>query len=174
MENIIHFCEQNGERKLLELLDVANLSKPDLDDLPFGCSTTFSRFFDIAYNINTKMFGIAELGGCFCEEQFIVKFKNELSEIAIDKIKSSVQGLYSDKATVKNLVSVLDNIIYIMGVEEVILDNFASEDRFNRRLSELRRNIERATSRAIAEELEKFQEKYPDSDDVIEKVSREY
>ena len=36
----------NSESKLIEVLDRANLSDRELDELPFDISTTFSRFFD--------------------------------------------------------------------------------------------------------------------------------
>lgn len=173
--NIIFNNPDENDFKLLELQDDLNLSKEDLEDLPWGMGTTYSRFFEVMYAPNSKSLGVLEVNGAGAEFQFDVTLKEKLSQQDIELIRERVQGLHKQGSKVQDLVQILCWVVNsIADVEEVIIDNFASEDRFNRRLSELRRNIERATSRAIAEELEKFKDKYPDSDDVIEKVSREY
>ena len=42
----IDLLRDGSESKLLEVLDQANLSDRELDELPFGANNGFSRFFD--------------------------------------------------------------------------------------------------------------------------------
>ena len=65
----IDLLEIGSESKLLELLDRANLSDRELDELPFGVNSTFSRFFTagLVEKSDGIFFGSCECGGCFCD-----------------------------------------------------------------------------------------------------------
>lgn len=173
--NIIFNNHDEYCQEFLELTDNLNLSREDLEDLPWGMGTTYSRFFEVIYAPDSKSLGVLEVNGCGAEFQFDVVLKEKLSQQDIESIRERVQGLHKRDSKVQDLVQILCWIVNsVAPVEEVRTDNFASEDRFNRRLSELRRNIESSISRAITNEIEKFQEKYPDSEDVIRKIEKEY
>lgn len=174
--NIIFNNPDEYNQNLLELQDNLNLSREDLEDLPWDRGTTYSRFFEVIYAPDSQSLGVLEFNGYHgAEFQFDVVLKEKLSQQDIESIRERVQGLHNKDSKVQDLVQILCWIVNsVASVEEVRTDNFASEDRFNRRLTELRRNIESSISRAIANEIEKFQEKYPDSEDVIRKISKEY
>lgn len=74
----IDLLQIGSESKLLSVQDQANLSDREIDEIPFGVSTSFSRLFDAILLENEKgiYFACNEVGGCFCEPAYVLELNS--------------------------------------------------------------------------------------------------
>lgn len=172
----ISLLETDGEYKLLELLDNYELTDRELEDFPFGMSTTFSRFFVLVQTSEDKIFfSVFEIGGCFCEDAFVLELNTFPSEEIISSIKSNLEKLHSRGRTVSNLIHQLGNIKSILDVKCTLINKFSKNEIYEDLLRELRNEVKEA----ISERLTRFKFQNSSEDEeilntVINKVRKEY
>ena len=173
----IDLLQIGSESKLLELLDRANLSDRELDELPFGVNTTFSRFFTagLVEKSDGVFFGSCECGGCFCDVVYELELNSWPSEPVIREISEMLIKLDRNGATVNNFKGVLNSIYYKLDVKKLIVDEFKREELEDKMIYELRSNIREAINSTIYD----FRDKYStvaekDLERIIKDIRREF
>lgn len=169
----------NSESKLLEVLDQANLSDRELDEIPFGISTTFSRFFD-AHLIQNKtgdiFFVCFEVGGCFYEEAYILELNTWPEERIIQEISEMLIKLDRIGISIQNLKGTLDRIYYKLDVKTVKINIFQQEELKEELIYNLRTDIQFAINNAIEEFRDKnlFKIQENDLELIIKNIRTEF
>lgn len=150
----INLLQVGSESILLGLLDRANLSDRELDDLPFGVNSTFSRFFEI-YLIETidniLYFRCNEVGGCFCEPAYILELNSWPEESGIQEITEILIKLDRPGTTVDNFKTALSSIYYKLNVKKSVVNEFQREELEDRLIQELRVTIQEAIIKAVCD-----------------------
>lgn len=118
----IDLLQVGSESKLLEVLDQANLSDRELDELPFGVNNGFSRFFDaiLLENENGIYFACNEVGGCFCEPAYVLELNSWPEDSLIEEISEMLKKLDRVGVRVQNLLGTLSNIGYKLDVKNFL------------------------------------------------------
>ena len=175
----IDLLQIGSESKLIEVLDRANLSDRELDEVPFGMNTTFSRFFDI-YLIETidniLYFRCNEVGGYFCEPAYILELNSWPEESVIQEISQMLRSLDRVGSTIDNLKGTLSGIFYRLDVKKTTVNEFQREELEDNLINELRTDIQFAINEAI----EKFRDKNSsnlaekDLERIIKDIRREF
>lgn len=135
----IDLLQIGSESKLLEVLDIANLSDRELDELPFGVNSTFSRFFTaiLAESSDGIFFGCFECG----ELAYVLELNSWPEEEVIQEISALLIKLDRVGSTIDNLKGTLSSILYKLDVKKTTVDEFQREDLEDRLIYELRTNI---------------------------------
>lgn len=174
----IDLLQIGSESKLLEVLDRANLSDRELDELPFGVNSTFSRFFT-AVLVETSdgiLFGSCECGGCFCEVAYELELNSWPEESVIQEISQMLRNLDRIGSTIDNLKGTLSGIFYKLDVKKTTVNEFQREELEDDLIYELRTDIQFA----IIEAIEKFRDKNSsnlaekDLERIIKDIRREF
>ena len=169
----------NSESKLIEVLDRANLSDRELDELPFDISTTFSRFFDaglVQTKDNIIYFCCNEVGGCFCEPVYVLELNIWPEESIIKEISEMLIKLDRPGVQVQNLKETLERIFYKLDVKSIKINEFQREEVEDDLIYKLRTDIRFA----IDEVIEKFRDKNysnlaeKDLEQIINNIRREF
>ena len=153
----IDLLQLGSESKLLEVLDRANLSGRELDEVPFGMNTTFSRFFT-AVLVETPdgiFFGSCECGGYFCELAYELELNSWPEESVIQEISQMLRNLDRIDSTINNLKGTLSRIFHKLDVKKTTVNEFQREQNRDDLIYELRTDIQFA----IDEAIEKFRDK---------------
>ncbi len=174
----IDLLQVGSESKLLEVLDQANLSDRELDELPFGVNNGFSRFFDANLLETDKgiYFACNEVGGCFCEPAYILELNSFPEEEVIQEISAMLIKLDSLGTRVDNLKGTLDSIYYKLDVKKALVNEFQREELEDSLIHELRINISDSINLAI----DNFRDKYSsiitetDLERIIKDIQREF
>lgn len=174
--NTTDLLQIGSESKLLEVLDQANLSDSELDEIPFGVSTTFSRFFDANLLETDKgiYFVCNEVGGCFCEPAYILELNSFPEEKVIQEISAILRKL--DRIGVDNLKGTLSCIFHKLDVKKALVNEFQREELEDRLIYELRTNIREAIDNAICDFRDKNLSNLVEQDleRIIKDIQREF
>ena len=171
----INFLENESEHKLLELSDTVNLSEKELDELPFDMNNRYSRFFDIQISETSDgtFFAVFEVGGCFCEEQYVLELNEFPSFGNCENIKELIDSI-EKFGTVNRLKIILNKIKTELDVKSQKINLFIDQELREDAISELRYSIDMA----IESEIKKFKNKSDLPSDIIlkicNKVKKEY
>ena len=136
----INLLQVGSESILLDLLDKSNLSDRELDDLPFGVNTTFSRFFDVSLaetEDNIIYFCCNEVGGCFCEPVYVLELNVWPEEGIIQEISEMLRKLDKLGARVQNLKGTLSRIFEELDVKSIKINEFQREELEDNLINEL-------------------------------------
>lgn len=174
----IDLLQVNSESKLLEVLDMVNLSDRELDELPFGVNSTFSRFFTVslAETSDGIFFSACECGGCFCEIIYELELNSWPEESVIQEISEMLRNLDRIGSTIDNLKGALSGIFYKLDVKKTTVNEFQREELEDDLIYELRTSVQFA----IDEAIEKFRDKNSsniaekDLERIIKDVRREF
>lgn len=149
----IDLLEVNSESKLLEVLDEANLSDRELNELPFGVNNVFRRFFDAILLETDKgiYFVCNEVGGCFCEPVYILELNSFPEGEVIQEISAILRKLDRLGIRVDNLKGTLSCIFHKLDVKKSLVNEFQREELEDRLIYELRTNIREAIDNAICD-----------------------
>ena len=174
----IDLLEVNSESKLLEVLDSADLSDRELDELPFGVNSTFSRFFTV-FLVETSdgiFFGSCECGGCFCELAYELELNSWPEESVIQEISEMLRNLDRIGSRIDNLKGTLSRIFHKLDVKSIKINEFQREEVEEDLIYKLRTDIRFA----IDEVIEKFRDKNysnlaeKDLERIIKDIRREF
>lgn len=175
----IDLLQVGSESKLIEVLDQSNLSDRELDELPFGMNSTFSRFFN-AYLVETPdniiYFGCDEVGGCFCEPAYVIELNSFPVDSLIEEISQMLKKLDCIGSRVQNLKGTLESIYYKLDVKKLLINDFQREELEDSLIHELRINIRGSINLVI----DNFRDKYSstiaetDLERIIKDIRREF
>ncbi len=177
----IDLLQIGSESKLIEVLDRVNLSDRELDELPFGVNSSFSRFFYISLveKDNIIYFCCNEVGGCFCEPVYVLELNSWPEELVIQEISEMLRKLDRLGSTIDNFKRTLTGIFYELDVKKITVNEFQREELEDRLIYELRTDIQFVIDKAIV----KFREKNSsnnikiaekDLERIIKEVRREF
>ena len=169
----------NSESKLIEVLDRANLSDRELDELPFDISTTFSRFFDaglVQTKDNIIYFCCNEVGGCFCEPVYVLELNIWPEESIIKEISEMLIKLDRIGSRIDNLKGTFSRIFHKLDVKKTAVNEFQREELKDELIYNLRTDIQFAIDEAIEKFRDKNSSKVPEKDleQIINNIRREF
>lgn len=179
-ENVkgIDLLRDGSESKLLEVQYQANLSDRELDEMPFGVSSSFSRFFECSLLENKKgiYFACNEVGGCFCESAYVLELNSWPEDSLIEEISQMLKKLDSINARVQNLQGALSKIYYKLDVKKLLIDEFQREELEDSLIYELRTNIRDSINLAIDNFRDKYSSTVAEKDlkRIIDDIRREF
>lgn len=174
----IDLLQVGSESKLLEVLDQANLSDRELDELPFGVNNGFSRFFDANLLETDKgiYFICNEVGGCFCEPAYVLELNSWPEDSLIQEISQMLKKLDRVGVCVQNLRGTLSNICYKLDVKKLLIDEFQREELEDSLIYELRTNIRDSINLTIDNFRDKYSPTVAEKDlkRIIDDIRREF
>lgn len=174
----IDLLQVGSESKLLSVQDQANLSDRELDELPFGVNSTYSRFFTagLVETSDGIFFGACECGGFFSEVAYELHLNSWPEDSLIEEISAMLRNLDRLGSTINNLKSILDSILFKLDVNKITVDEFQREELEDSLIYELRSNIREAIDDTIYNFRDTYSstiaEKYLER--IINDIRREY
>lgn len=176
---VLNFLKEGSVYKLLELLDDADLSERELEELSFDMNCTYSRFFDIGL-VQTWddkiIFYCNECGGYFCETMYALELNDWPNDCTIQAIRDKIKKIDRIGSRVYNLTSKLDWIKEKLDVKTMLENKFQKEETIIEAKNILRSDIKSKIKDQIGRFRMNYRDKIKEEDleDIINTIRSEY